>query len=217
MSFITIDPYYDVNFYNQCKESLKNNKVEFTEFLEIKSPYRWFFKLSNEIIPIMVDYDEIDKIRFLVRKVQALRPNEEYLLQRRGSSEGTNITRYIYNDAFNDAKDYGIFINISGRDELVRLSREFPGKIYYLGKYYDNKFRVCLVNNPMIKNYILPNQILLEKTPDMKEPGRFEAEFNYKILKFNDFIYKTSETIYSQDGKIIRPSSFDSTNSKYFI
>ena len=217
MSFITIDPYYDVNFYNQCKESLKNNKIEFTEFLEIKSPYRWFFKLSNEIKPIMVDYDELDKNRFLVRKVQALRPNEEYLLQRRGSSEGTNITRYIYNDAFNDAKDYGIFINISGRDELTRLSREFPGKIYYLGKYYGSRFRVCLVNNPMIKNYIQTDQILLEKTPDMKEPGRFEAEFNYKILKHNDFIYKTIETIYALNGSIIKPKVFDSTNAKYNI
>mgnify|MGYP003589137322 CR=1 FL=1 len=213
--FYTIDPYYDVNFYNQSKEALKNNNVNFSEFIEIKSPYRWFLKLNES--PIMVNYDKIEKNRFLVQKVQALRPNEEYLLQRRGNSEGTNIKRYIYNDAFRDAEDYGLFFNIKNREEFIRLSREYPGKIYYLGKYYDNKFRVCLVNNPMIKNYILPNQILLEKTPDMKEPGRFEAEFNYKILKFNDFIYKTSETIYSQDGKIIRPSSFDSTNSKYFI
>lgn len=213
--FYTIDPYYDVNFYNQSKEALKNNNIKFSEFIEIKSPYRWFFRLDES--PIMVNYDKIEKNRFLVQKVQALRPNEEYLLQRRGNSEGTNIKRYIYNDAFRDAEDYGLFFNIKNREEFIRLSREYPGKIYYLGKYYDNKFRVCLVNNPMIKNYILPNQILLEKTPDMKEPGRFEAEFNYKILKFNDFIYKTSETIYSQDGKIIRPSSFDSTNSKYFI
>ena len=213
--FYTIDPYYDVNFYNQSKEALKNNNVNFSEFIEIKSPYRWFLKLNES--PIMVNYDKIEKNRFLVQKVQALRPNEEYLLQRRGNSEGTNIKRYIYNDAFRDAEDYGLFFNIKNREEFIRLSREYPGKIYYLGKYYDNKFRVCLVNNPMIKNYILPNQILLEKTPDMKEPGRFEAEFNYKILKFNDFIYKTFETIYAQDGKIIRPSSFDSTNSKYFI
>lgn len=213
--FYTIDPYYDVNFYNQSKEALKNNNVKFSEFIEIKSPYRWFFKLTES--PIMVNYDKIEKNRFLVQKVQALRPNEEYLLQRRGNSEGTNIKRYIYNDAFRDAEDYGMFFNIKNREEFIRLSKEYPGKIYYLGKYYDNKFRVCLVNNPMIKNYILPNQILLEKTPDMKEPGRFEAEFNYKILKFNDFIYKTFETIYSQDGKIIRPSNFDSTNSKYFI
>ena len=69
----------------------------------------------------------------------------------------------------------------------------------------------------MIKNYINPSQILLEKTPDMKEPGRFEAEFNYKVLKHNDYIYKTTETIYAQNGSIIRPKVFDTTNTKYFI
>jgi len=217
MSFITIDAYYDVNFYNQCKEALKNNSIKFTEFIEIKSPYRWFFKLEDTIKPIMINYDEINKNRFIVRKVQALRPNEEYLLQRRGSTEGSNITKYIYNDAFEDSKDYGVFINISSRDELLRLSKEFPGKIYYLGKYYGNRFRVCLVNNSMIKNYINTSQILLEKTPDMKEPGRFEAEFNYKVLKHNDYIYKTTETIYAQNGSIIRPKVFDTTNTKYFI
>lgn len=213
--FYTIDPYYDVNFYNQSKEALKNNNVNFSEFIEIKSPYRWFLKLNES--PIMVNYDKLEKNRFLVQKVQALRPNEEYLLQRRGNSEGTNIKRYIYNDAFRDAEDYGLFFNIKNREEFIRLSREYPGKIYYLGKYYDNKFRVCLVNNPMIKNYILPNQILLEKTPDMKEPGRFEAEFNYKILKHNDFIYKTIETIYALNGSVIKPKVFDSTNAKYNI
>lgn len=215
--FYTIDEYYDVNFYNQAKEALKNNNINFSEFLEIKNPYRWFFKLPDKVKPIMVNYDEISKNRFLVRKVVALRPNEEYLLQRRNSSEGSNITRYIYNDAFEDAKDYGIFFNIKNKEELLRISKEYPGKIYYLGKYYGNRFRVCLVNNPMIKNYINPDQILLEKTPDMKEPGRFEAEFNFKVLKQNDYIYKTIETIYAENGIIVRPKVFDTTNAKYFI
>ncbi len=215
--FYTIDEYYDVNFYNQAKEALKNNNINFSEFLEIKNPYRWFFKLPDTIKPIMVNYDEISKNRFLVRKVVALRPNEEYLLQRRNSSEGSNITRYIYNDAFEDAKDYGIFFNIKNKEELLRISKEYPGKIYYLGKYYGNRFRVCLVNNPMIKNYINPAQILLEKNPDMKEPGRFEAEFNFKVLKQNDYIYKTIETIYAENGIIVRPKVFDTTNAKYFI
>lgn len=215
--FYTIDEYYDVNFYNQAKEALKNNNINFSEFLEIKNPYRWFFKLPDKVKPIMVNYDELSKNRFLVRKVVALRPNEEYLLQRRNSSEGSNITRYIYNDAFEDAKDYGIFFNIKNKEELLRISKEYPGKIYYLGKYYGNRFRVCLVNNPMIKNYINPDQILLEKTPDMKEPGRFEAEFNFKVLKQNDYIYKTIETIYAENGIIVRPKVFDTTNAKYFI
>ena len=215
--FYTLDEYYDVNFYNQTKQALKNNNINFIEFLEIKNPYRWFFKLDDSVKPIMVNYDTIDKNRFIVSKVLPLKSNDEYLLQRRNNSEGINIIRYIYNDAFNSINDYGVFINVKNREEFINLSKEYPGKIYYLGKYYNNKFKVCLVNNPMIKNYILPDQILLEKTPDMKEPGRFEAEFNYRVLKFNDYLIKTMETIYSENGKIIRPKQFDTKNTKIFI
>ncbi len=213
--FYTLDSYYSVKFYNSAKEALKNNSVEFTEFIDTKSPYKWYFKIDTK--PIMVNYDEVQKNRFFVRKVQALRPNEEYLLQRREDDGGTNIKKYIFNDAFRDAEEYGIFFHIKSKDELVKLSKDFPGKIYYLGKYYDNKFRVCLCNNSMIKNYINPGQILLEKTPEMKEPGRFEAEFNYRVLKLNDYIVKYTETIYASNGSIIRPKVFDSTNTKIFI
>ena len=215
--FYTLDNYYSVKFYNQVKEALKNNNIKFSEFINIKTPYNWYFKLVDTIKPIMVNYDEIQKNRFLVRKVQTLRPNEEYLLQRREDDSGANIKKYIFNDAFRDAEEYGILFHIKSKDELLKLSKDFPGKIYYLGKYYDNKFRVCLCNNNMIKNYIQPDQILLEKTPEMKEPGRFEAEFNYRVLKLNDYIVKYTETIYAQNGSLIRPKVFDTTNTKIFI
>lgn len=215
--FYTLDNYYSVKFYNETREALKNNKIKFNEFIDIKSPYQWYFKLNDNTKPIMINYDEVEKNRFFIRKVQALRPNEEYLLQRREDDAGANLKKYLFNDAFRDAENYGIFFHIKSKDELLKLSKDFPGKIYYLGKYYDNKFRVCLCNNIMIKNYISPNQILLEKTQDMKEIGRFEAEFNYRILKLNDYIIKYTETIYAQNGSIIRPKSFDTSNTKLFI
>ena len=165
----------------------------------------------------MVNYDEKQKYRFLVQKVQALRSNEEYLLQRREDDAGTNIKKYIFNDAFRDSEEYGIFFHIKSKDELLKISKEFPGKIYYLGKYYDNKSRVCICNNIMIKNYINPGQILLENTPEMKEPGKFEAEFNYRVLKLNDYIVKYTETIYALNGSLVRPKVFDTTNKKIFI
>lgn len=215
--FYTIDSYYSVKFYNSTKEALKNNQVNFKEFINIKTPFNWYFKLDDNIKPIMVNYDEIQKNRFLVSKVQTLRPNEEYLLQRREDDSGQNIKKYIFNDAFRDAEEYGILFHIKNKDELLRISKEYPGKIYYLGKYYDNKFRVCLCNNNMIKNFITPDQILLEKTPEMKEPGRFESEFNYRILKLKDYIVKYTETIYAMNGSLVRPKVFDTTNTKIFI
>ena len=215
--FYTLDNYYGVKFYNDTREALKNNQIKFKEFIEIKSPYNWYIKLDDNLKPIMVNYDEKQKYRFLVQKVKALRTNEEYLLQRREDDAGTNIKKYIFNDAFRDSEEYGIFFHIKSKDELLKISKEFPGKIYYLGKYYDNKYRVCICNNIMIKNYINPGQILLEKTPEMKEPGKFEAEFNYRVLKLNDYIVKYTETIYAINGSLVRPKVFDTTNKKIFI
>lgn len=215
--FYTLDNYYGVKFYNDTREALKNNQIKFKEFIEIKSPYNWYIKLDDNLKPIMVNYDEKQKYRFLVQKVKALRSNEEYLLQRREDDAGTNIKKYIFNDAFRDSEEYGIFFHIKSKDELLKISREFPGKIYYLGKYYDNKYRVCICNNIMIKNYINPGQILLEKTPEMKEPGKFEAEFNYRVLKLNDYIVKYTETIYAINGSLVRPKVFDTENKKIFI
>lgn len=215
--FYTLDNYYGVKFYNDTREALKNNQIKFKEFIEIKSPYNWYIKLDDNLKPIMVNYDEKQKYRFLVQKVKALRSNEEYLLQRREDDAGTNIKKYIFNDAFRDSEEYGIFFHIKSKDELLKISKEFPGKIYYLGKYYDNKYRVCICNNIMIKNYINPGQILLEKTPEMKEPGKFEAEFNYRVLKLNDYIVKYTETIYALNGSLVRPKVFDTTNKKIFI
>lgn len=215
--FYTLDNYYGVKFYNDTREALKNNQIKFKEFIEIKSPYKWYIKLDDNLKPIMVNYDEKQKYRFLVQKVQALRSNEEYLLQRREDDAGTNIKKYIFNDAFRDSEEYGIFFHIKSKDELLKISKEFPGKIYYLGKYYDNKYRVCICNNIMIKNYINPGQILLEKTPEMKEPGKFEAEFNYRVLKLNDYIVKYTETIYALNGSLVRPKVFDTENKKIFI
>ena len=215
--FYTLDNYYGVKFYNDTREALKNNQIKFKEFIEIKSPYNWYIKLDDNLKPIMVNYDEKQKYRFLVQKVKALRTNEEYLLQRREDDAGTNIKKYIFNDAFRDSEEYGIFFHIKSKDELLKISKEFPGKIHYLGKYYDNKYRVCICNNIMIKNYINPGQILLEKTPEMKEPGKFEAEFNYRVLKLNDYIVKYTETIYAINGSLVRPKVFDTTNKKIFI
>ena len=78
--------------------------------------------------------------------------------------------------------------------------KEFPGKIWYIGKYYNNSLRICLCSNSYIKNYLNDNQILLLKTNEHKEHGRFEADLNFIILKNNDFIEKFTETPYFENG-----------------
>lgn len=203
----TIDPYYNAQFYNECLEALKNNKVQFEELITIKTPYNWVLK--TEQTPIMINFDEItnnDK-RYLVTKVIALRENEEYLLQRRNDDTGEGILKYIENQPFAEARvsDYSVFFNISNKEELIRISKEFPVKIWYLGRYFNNVYNVCLCNNIMIKNYLKQSQILLEKTSEHKSPGSFEADFNFKVLKMKDRIKKFTETTFIEKGIITQP------------
>lgn len=206
----TIDPYYNSKFYNESLEALKNNKVTYSEYISIKAPYNWYLKTDKE--PIMVNYDVINPSdrKFIVSKVIALRENEEYYLQRRNDDSGTGILKYIENIPFEESRksDYSVLFSISNKEELIRITKEFPDKIWYLGKYFNNVYRVCMCNNKMIKNYITDKQILLEKTKEHKLPGSFEADFNFRVLKMKDSLKKYTDTTYAQNGAVIKPKIF---------
>ena len=202
MKYITIDDYYPITFYNECKEALKNNGIKFNEFISIKPPYNWYFQLENA--PIMINYEELPSkdTRWLVNIVNPLTPNEDYLFLRRENDNGPKaLSKFVQNKYMSAVQDYGIFFTIRNREQGEKLSKEFPGKIIYFGKYYNNKFRVCLSDNKMIKNYISPDQILLENNGEFKEPGRFEAELNFKIFRGNDMLIKFTDMPYFKNGK----------------
>lgn len=202
--FITIDPYYDINFYNEAKEALKNNNIPVKEYISIKTPFNWYFDLDRE--PMMVNYDKIDSSneRFIVNKVQTLRPNESYLLMRRGDSNtSTGVQKYIENQPLKESREseYSVFFNAINKDQLQKITKELPVKIYYFGRYYNNIYKVALCNNKMILNYISRDSILLERNKnEYKELGRFEADLNYKIFKMKDHLQKYTETAYFENG-----------------
>jgi hypothetical protein len=205
MKYITLDEYYSVEAYNEAKEALKNNDIIPKEFISIKSPYSWYFQLEQS--PIMVNYDEVQSSgeRWLVNKVQALRSNDEYLLLRRNDSVGQKaVLKYTENEPLKEARtsDYDVFFNASSKELMEKATKDMPVRIWYFGKYYKNKYKVCMCTNEMIKNFISPSDILLEKNgSEYNEPGRFEAELNYKIFRGNDMLEKYTETPYFKDGK----------------
>lgn len=205
--FFTIDPYYPSTFYNECLEALKNNKINYNEFISVKSPYNWFLNVDR--YPIMLNYDIPTKQdnKFLVSKVIPLKEGERYLLQRRNDDTSTGILKYIENQPFTESRlsEYSVFFRFGSKEELIKITKEFPDKIWFLGKYFNNTINVALCNNIMIKNYLKPDQILLEKKPEHKNPGYFEADFNFKILKQKDFIKKYTETTFVQNGIIAKP------------
>jgi hypothetical protein len=202
--FVTVDPYYTSQFYNECREALKNNKVVFDEFINIKAPYDWYFQVDQK--PLFVNYDSAtdSESRWMVNRVQPLRPNEEYLLQRRDNDNGPKaLLKFVENEPLKLARksSYAVFFTIKNREEGERLTREYPGKVWYMGKYYNNKYRICLATHAAARNYLNADQVLLEKNKDLSEPGRFEAELNWKVLRGNDRLIKFTETPYFEDGK----------------
>lgn len=218
MSFYTVDPYYNIQFYNECKEALKNNKVEFEEFINIKAPYNWYFKMDRS--PIMVNYDESTDAenRWMINIVKPLRPNEEYLLIRRDNDNGPKaLLKFVENEPLRQARlsDYAVFFTVKNKEEVEKLTSDYPGKVWYFGKYYNNKYRVCLATHRTVRGFLDENQILLEKTQDLSDPGRFEAELNFKVFRGNDVLLKFTETPYFEDGKYNKPKIRGDYTSKF--
>lgn len=208
----TIDPYYDIIRYNESIEALKNNSIDFTEFVYIKPPYNWYIECNQ--VPIIMNYDLLKPTqrRFVVPKVKGLRPNEDYHLLRKNDSVSGNLAKYVNNKPLQDAydSDYAVFFKLKNNDEAISISKEYPGKIWFFGKYLNNRIRVFLATNNSILAFISRENILLEKNADngkeLKEIGRFEAEFNYRVLLKKDFLKKYTETPYFENGVLIKPN-----------
>lgn len=210
MKFITIDPYYNNQFYNEAKEALKNNKIDFKEFVSIKAPYNFYFGIDDSLTPLMVNYDEAtasDK-RWLVNLVTPIQPVDEYLLLRRESDNSSNaIRRFIENEPLKQAhdSDYACFFNIRSKSQIQEITRTYPFRVWYMGRYYGKRYRLGLTFNENIKNFIPSEDILLEKIGnEYNEVGRFEAMLNYKVFLMKDRLIKYSMTPYIENGIYVK-------------
>lgn len=202
--FITTDPYSDVSSYNYMLEALKNNKVQYKEFISTKPPYNWY--INTDYKPIFVNYDNGEKndMRFLVAKIQPLRPNEEYLLKRRETdgSSAAGIEKFIENSVFSRAKNkYALCFRYKSKQELFQLSQKIKNnKIYLLGTFKGRK--LAITYNKYAVEEISPSYIMQEKEENMYNGlGEFEMAINYFGLKKRDKIIKYTQTPYIMNGK----------------
>ena len=206
---ITIDPYYDNNFYNESIQALENNKIEFDEIIHLKNPYNFYIRLKTKQLPIMVNYDGITKKRWeeSVLKVKPLIANDILKLFRFNKNV-SSIRTYINNDAFEEAykSDRTIIFEYKNKDHLISLSKSY-GKIYVLGKYLNNSKKLAMTFNPEIKNVILPNNVYIDI--GSHKLGELELKINSEILKNKQKIIKYSQTPYFKDGQYFptKPSS----------
>jgi len=195
----TLDEYYDINFYIQGIQALRNNGVEYKEYIMTKAPYNWY--IDSDDLPIMVNYDKLpnNMQKYIINKVEPATPSDEYILARKDAFEGIKGLRECgLNKPLIQANksDYACFFKVKNRDQLLKLS-DTLGTIYYFGKYYNNT-RVGLCFNKMIKNYVTVDDIMIEKE---KNATQMELDLNFKIFRLNDRLRKFTETPSFKNGK----------------
>ena len=203
--FITIDDFYNVDFYNECKEALKNNKVEFNEYINSKPPYNFYFEVDRP--PTFINYEEAPNAleRFLINVIEPIKPNDAYKFLRRESIKNRQaVKHYGYSEPFEAMEKSGEGIMFTARkEEILRISKEFPRKIWFMGKYFNRKYVIFFTDSLLIKNYIDPDQILVEGD----NPIKLEVKLNRNIFQGKDKLKKYSETPYLLDGRFVQVQS----------
>lgn len=212
---VTIDDYYDVNFYNECLQALKNNGVKYSEFISSVSPYNFFIEVSDP--PTFVNYDEVSPSydRYLVNVVKPLKPNDDYLYFRRASYVNKKaIKQYAINDALAAGQESGegVFFT-STKEEVLRVSREYPRKIWFMGRYFNRKYRVFFADSLMVKNYLNEKEVMVA-SDSFGLVTDLEADLNYRYFMLQDRLLKVSQTPYVQNGQFypinsVRPEITD--------
>ena len=211
--FISIDDYYDIDFYNDALMALEENGVQYSEHILFQNSSIPKYCLNLPSAPLMVHYNSLlpEEEKYLVSKVIPIDANSSVELYRKHGDFGKGIRKEIYlNDAFLSIENYAALVNISSKEEALKLSKDIPLKIWYLGKYF-NKYKVCLITSDYFIPALKESQILLEKTEKMSIV-RFEQEFNFNVLHRKDRLIKYSKTPYFEGGVFYKPKNL--TNNK---
>lgn len=202
--FITFDPYYSVKEYSEFLNNSKKLGLKIEEYISLRPPHNWYLKVNKDQLPIFLKYDIASDStqKFLVEKVKPLYSNEEYILTRRPTDAKSEFEKFTSPRIFQKIKSasYCCLFRYKNKDELVKITKEIPTKIYDLGTYKTWNLALCF--NKYIRNYVYSSWILLEKKneSDFSKPGEFEYTLNYKVLVDVKFNNKTIEYPYWKEG-----------------
>lgn len=203
---ISIDKFYTEQFYNRCKEALKNNGIKFDEYISTVGSYKWYLDIPQK--PIMVNYEicPASERRYLISKVKGLDFSDEYTYYRRADSIGHFVPKYCRNDAWSSLdKNEAYLFKVTSRKQLEDLTKAVPTSvIWYLGKYYGERYRLALTTSLAVRAFIPSENVLNEKKAD-ETPEAFEMRVNYETLSNKEKIQKYSKTPCFKDGKFEIP------------
>lgn len=206
---VTLDPYYNVDFYNQSIEALKNNNVDYRLYVQTISPYNFYIDVPSQ--PLFVNYDLINQSnsRHLAAVTIPNSTDGTYLFLRRMTHTGKKgFNYYAFNDVFKAMKKSkeGIIFDCSV-DSAKYLSRYFPRKIYYLGKYMNKRYTVMACDSLIVKNYfdkVSQKITVLAESNNFTTATELETEVNHRIFSLKDRLMKVSNTPFIQNGDLNR-------------
>lgn len=212
---ISIDRFYSENFYNTCKEALKNNNILYSEYVSTIGTYKWYLDVPRK--PFMINFEEcpVSERRYLVSKVIPLDMSDEYRYYRRADSMGHFEPKYVRNDVFSSLVNSEAYLfKVKSKKQLVDLSK--ISRIWYLGRYYNNRYRLALTTSLACRIVIPSEDVLLEKNPD-ETPENFELRINYSVLNSKEKIVKFSRTPYYENGKWNVPTYYPEYAKERFM
>lgn len=214
--YVTIDPYYSVDLFNECKDSLDKNEGDRFIYMSIYPPFNWYFKVKHKPVLLKCDVCSSTQERYLVSCTVPVYSNEKVDLLRRGTNKGKFFSKFMMNDAYQDLKDSDFYVfNAQSRDFLEGITKLTKHKIWYFGRYFNKKYSVAMVKvDPMIKALIKSEDLLYFRSKDTPLE-RFEADFNYKVLVLKDKILKFSRTPYFENGQYVIPSVHPEPEDKF--
>lgn len=203
--FMTFDEFYGVKDYNDFIANAVLNKIEFKEYISIKSPYRWYIEIDEKYKPVFLKYSLGAKgdEKWLLEKMMPLNPMEAYVLKRKVGDLPQEFSTFVTPNIFKDipSLDYCVAFKYRNKEELRKISKEWGLKIYVLGTYRGWNLAFC--TNKYIRNFIYLEQIILEKKKpsDFPKLGDFEQTLNFKKLVKVKFSNKTLDYPYYEDGE----------------
>ena len=217
MIYITFDDYYDIEQYNNFLNSAKNNGVEFSEWINTKTPYKWYIRIDMKDVPKFVDFDIAtdSQERFMISKIRPKNPQDEYKLMRRESDSPTDFSKFVVNDYWDyisEKKNLILFKNRT-KEELITLSRApemKDTKIFLIGNY--RGWELAITDNKFILGHVGMQQVLYEEYDSdrlIRKPWDVEAYLNYYIIRTDKIDEKYYDTTYIMNGnfKAIKVSS----------
>ena len=206
--FITFDPFYETDQYNEFLTAAKNNHIEYDEFISVRAPYYWYVEIELDDAPRFVNYDLLTSTqeKFIVNKMKARMPNEAYLLLRRKTDNPRDIERFISpKPLIQSRKESNVIVFKSmNKNNLLEISRKLGNtKIWKLGELKKKKYKIYMTFNPYVLSFISRDDVLIEKKNknEYKGVGELEYELNHKVLVVEKIDEKTMELEYYREGK----------------